>query len=352
MEIESIKLLTYSRFDIIPKIMYTKSRIKSIDSDYFLNVYKSVIWRTSSFSREKHDFKQYITSFNLLIDSMNKSGFDKSISKVPFITLTYNSDLIKDHIHICNGVHRTGVSIAMGNKVYLEKVNMISVELSSYINWRNQVPKKILSHMAIEYSKLKTNTCLIVTYYEKIKDEDLFHNIIHEYGHVVYGNYTELNKTGTLNLIKELGLSNECDLKSFNNSGYFGIRKVYLIETEHIQELKEEIKEIKTTFITTNHKITVDASKLVFNDNSVDRLNNKISNNTDEIDIILDKFKEDIEETNKDLDDYCIVGSLPKFLLEQSKEFKMEFVYLKTGYDDIIYDPKNHFYYKGIKFNI
>ena len=356
MEIEAIKLLTYSRFDLVTRIMYVKSYIKNLDTTYFLNVYKEGMWAGGFYfvgdDGNKNNFKDFIDAFDSLIDSMVKSGFDRSISKIPFITMNYDSKLISKHIHIVNGAHRTSTSIVMGGNVYLRPVNRRRVNADTYDLLMKELPRKILDHMAIEYSKLKTNTFLMVTLHETVHDLNLINNICNKYGHLVYQNSTNLTKTGTLNLIEELNLSDELNLESFDNSGYFGIRKVYLIETDYIQELKEEIKEIKTTFITTKHKITVDASKLVFNENSVDRLNNNISNNTNEIDIILDKFKEDIEKTNGDLDDYCIVGSLPKFLLGQSKEFKMEFVSLKTGYDDMIYNPKNHFYYRGIKFSI
>ena len=154
---------------------------------------------------------------------------------------------------------------------------------------------------------------------------------------------------------------------------------VFLVEFNSVQDAIDAKKEIRSIFGIGNHSVhvndthdeTIRLSQYLFNDEGIHFLNNKESNN-EYLDICLNKFKQIISSNNLNIDDYCITGSSTLCAygvrdfndldyLHRSKELTDDKDLIHShnnygiglydvNYDEIIYNPNNHFYYNGVKF--
>ena len=155
--------------------------------------------------------------------------------------------------------------------------------------------------------------------------------------------------------------------------------RVYLIECESLEKTKELKKELRTMFkdhnaIHTNdtHDEAINIAKIVFVQNSINFLNTakyKFFSNFNEF---FYKFKNWVK--NKESEFFCIDGSavlsaygirdcndldilhhkydseINELKSEKIESQNKEIKFHNKNISDIIFDPKNHFYFKGIKF--
>lgn len=386
---DSHDLITHTRFDVIIKYMYAKAIKEGYNTTYFHDVYKEHLRLWNGFKEynnpEKNTFEAFDNTFKKLISDIGSDGFDPSISKIPLHNGKY----------LLNGAHRLASALAHNAKVHcFDGVNGKDgmTECSYHLFKRLGLNQDYCDRTAIEYAKLKSSTHMVFIFPAAKGGIDKVVNILEKYGRVVYDRKVSLNETGAFNLMRELYLGEPWagNYKS-NFNGFRHKQRLcypnyettsgFLVEFDGLEasvKAKDEIRSLynigkHSVHINDTHEETIRLSKLIFNKNSVHHLNNAKTVNYTVFDSCLTGFKNKINEMGLDIDDYCIGGSSPlsayglregndlDYLHFDPTEIKdsADLIHSHNAYgvgkyhldrDEIIYNPDNHFYYRGIKF--
>lgn len=156
---------------------------------------------------------------------------------------------------------------------------------------------------------------------------------------------------------------------------------IFLVEFDSIEQSVRAKEEIRNRFnigkhsvhINDTHEQTVRLSQCLFNENSIKFMCDSIPSNYIKFDGLLNKFKKYIQDNNLDIDEYAVTASsiLSIYGLREGKD--LDYIHTKTSavlnlgediqshnsygigmydinYDDIIHNPDNHFYSRGVKF--
>jgi hypothetical protein len=378
-------LISTYRFDLIIKYLYSKSIINNYKTSYFKDMYKEHLYKWNGFKEydnpNKNTFEDYDNEFNNIIESI-KNGFDPNISLVPIV----------DNKYIVNGSHRVAACLSLNKNVNCRESFEIS-DGQKDCSWislfsRLDISKSFSDRVALEYAMLKSNTFLVTLFPSANNNYQQPLDILNKIGKVFYYKSINFSKNGPLNLMKQLYLDEEW-ATAYNGLGYITKRDlcftteqptyVFLVEFNSVQDAIDAKKEIRNIFNIGNHSVhvndthdeTIRLSQYLFNDEGIHFLNNKESNNQD-LDICLNEFKQIISSNNLNIDDYCITGSsilcaygVRDFndldYLHSSKEVRDDKDLIHShnnygiglyhlDYDEIIYNPNNHFYYNGVKF--
>jgi hypothetical protein len=392
-KINSIELINHTRFDVIIKYMYAKAITEGYDTEYFREIYKEHIRLWNGFKEynnpEKNSFEAFDSVFKELIQIIGKVGFVKSISQIP----------VHNSIYPLNGAHRLASALATNRYVYtVDGVNGVDGQLDcGYKFFRNLgLSNTISDRTAIEYAKLKNNTHMVFIF-PAAKDElDKVVKVISKYGRIFYDKKVTLNQIGSFNLMRELYLDEPWAGNFQSNFSGFRHKQSlcypnynpttgFLVEFDTLEnavKAKDEIRAIynigkHSVHINDTHEETVRLAKLMFNDNSVHHLNNANTVNYESFDKCIIDFKRIINELDLDIDDYCIGGSSPLSAYGLREGNDLDYLHFKDDgniielhdyrnlihshnkygvsryhldRDEIIYNPDNHFYYRGVKF--
>jgi hypothetical protein len=398
-----LDLVTPMRIDIMAKYIYAKSRELGVESMWPLEVYENhlKVWNGCIEIEDhgarisKHNFLEYLNSFNLLLDSVKKNGFCDSFSIIPVGSTC-----------IVNGGHRVAACLLYNKSVLGEPVQEQGVFASaSYLKKRTKftpegLKEKYLDAMALQYCELKQNTYMIFMFpcidWCSIDGVDS-DAILNTFGSIVYKKTIKLSENGLLNLTK-LMHKNARWLGDYNNN-FVGARRyirkiksltedtnkiaVYLFECPHLELVyacKNKICELFKIgswpiYISNNHKETVALAQAVFNRNSICFLNEARQKFCKNFERYLSKFKIFLQAHIAFPECFC-VGSDAVLSAYGMKDCDvLEFIhhgyddvqllagkyvryhscnkdlkYYSEIKDDIIFNPENHFYYNNLKF--
>jgi len=394
------ELLSTTRFDLIVKYLYAKSYKNGYETDYFLDMYKHHLKIWNNFKEynnpKKNSFEAFKDIFEELIDDITANGFNGDVSTIPVVGN-----------NILNGSHRVASSLLNNNDlVCVNGVNGKDGQLDC--GWemfkRLGFKPEYADRVALEYTKLKTNTHIVTlfptaTSRGRIKEVQ---SILNQYTKVFYSKTIPLSKLGLFNLMREFYHGEGW---AGNHPHYSGFRAktkecyqgeghtiVYLCEFNSLPDtvkVKELIRGLyhvgkHSVHINDTHEETIRIAKSVFNDNSVHFLNNNKSVGLDsnfttvnqkyfqKFETNLNKYKNYFIKSGLDIDDYCISASstLSIYGLREGNDIdyihhgerKIEVNPLISShnsygvelypynYDEIIYNPKHHFYTRGVKF--
>ena len=379
-------LLTTFRFDIIIKYIYGKYIVNAYNTDYFKNIYKEHLRVWNGFKEynnpNKNTFEAFDDTYRRLINDLS-NGFDGTKSKIPLM----------DKKWVLNGAHRMGAALV--NNVDVECVagtnGVDGVKDCSYRLFKNLgLDDKYMDRTTIEYAKLKPNTRMVFLFPSANGKIDKVLQILNTLGKIFCYKSVALSYTGAFNLMRELYLE-ETWVGNFNSnfSGYRHKQKLcypdynptygFLVEFDDIDSslrAKEAIRDLykigkHSVHINDTHEETVRLSKLIFNENSIHHLNNMKLVNYVKFENCLQEFKNQF--TDKDIDDYCVTASStlsayglregsdldylhsnPKILIDTNGLIHSHNDYGIGRYhldrDEIIHNPENHFYHRGVKF--
>jgi hypothetical protein len=388
-KINALKLVTPLRFDVTIKYLYAQSIVKGYNCNFFLEAYKRHLWIWNKFKEydnpNKKCFEDFNSTFIDIINSFKNSGFNPNISKIPTLQNKY----------ILNGSHRLAAALACD--VDVEIKNSISkadgqFDCSYKFFQKLNLENKYFDIASLEYTKLKNNSFLIFIFPSAIGHRNELEDIILRNSNIFYKKEIQLNKNGSLNLIKCL-YQGEMWGGNYSN-GFVGFKekqsfcftnntplKVYLVDFESLKaavETKEKIRSLykigkHSVHINDTHEQTRRLAKIVFNKNSLHHLNNQKSSNFKIFNKWINNFKTFLCDENLDIDEYCITASstLSAYGLREAKDIDYLHHNLKTisiaqnpinthneygegryhlSRNDIIFNPENHFYYNGLKF--
>jgi len=366
------EFLKSSRIDLIPKIWYIKNKEEKINADFFVKMYLEHIRAFNSFNenhkRAKEDF---LEDFNKLIDSIKKIGFKKEKA----IPSTKNLVAI-------DGSHRLASSIVLDKKVYIEKFENLEGPNYNYKYFKKRgILEPILEEIIFKYFKFKDGKELYLCIFwgssiKKLDKKEIERELKKEKIDVIYSKEVNLTEKGKKNLVITC-YENESWMDKKNNfSG--ALRKVapcfkdsnkirfYLLETKNKDDIIKFKRKIRERLNMGNHSLhtsdtyeeTRNLCNILLNKNSLFFINHGEKMILPEV---LDK------EELKEKMDFVVTSSyvLEKFGIRKAEDIdyivdKNEQIkglgsnhnhyFSPEEIKELIYNPKNFFRFRGIKF--
>ncbi len=376
-----------NRFDLPMKYLYAKFREYNIKSKFGLNIYKEHLSVWNGFKEynrpEKNTFEAFKLEFDNILDSIKNSGFDGNRSKI----------VIDSNNKLLNGSHRTvGCTLHNKNAEFFvgEKYKDGQLDCGYKMFEQLGLDSFYMDAAAYELCHLNKNLFVVSLFPSAIGNDDLVESILSSNGSIAYRKIVNLNTNGAFNLMRQMYYGEEWAGNVHNN--YQGFRdkanlcftnensmRVYLVEFDDLSktvEVKNKIRDIykisnHSVHINDTHEETIRLARVLFNENSIHYMNNAKLQYFHKFENLLQYFKSWISNNSFNVEDYCITASSVLSIyglregddldyLHKGKEIDGHNVIhshneygvgkYSTEIDDIIYNPKNHFYYNDIKF--
>ena len=379
-----VTLLLTQRFDLMAKYIYVKYKIYELQTEFHKDLYREHIRTFNNFKEvdnNKNNEKDFFDAFDKLINDMKKNGYDK---KYP-IPLGSNKVLK-------NGAHRLMTSYFLKLE---PEISILNENVPDFYNYefflqREKFPlsRDYSDFMALECIKLNPNLRSMIIYpnCSTPRNLNIIKKIIQNFGVIYYEKSVQLSDNGLNNLINEQYRGEEWIGGMFPKFGQGGkyqrcrgkgkihilLIHLYDISLDNLKKLKEECrKKFKlgkhSLHITDFQEDTFRVSSSLLNNNSVFYLNQgtyNFSNNTKKL---LECY---FKEVNGN-ENFCITSGiiLELFGLRNSKDLdylhkedldlnlsnisphKDEWLkYYSMNKENIIFNPKNYFYFNGHKF--
>ena len=390
-----MEYITPNRFDLIAKYLYIKYYNKEYKSKFYLDLYKNhieVFNKSWEYPGTKKNIEDFLNSFDKLIKSLRDNGYNKDFP----IIIGKNGVII-------NGVHRLMICKYYNIKPIIQLSDKNGCETYHYdffLNrnnyWRrdNEIYQNLdriyTDTMALEYVKIKNNIRSIVFYpiiYNKIGvNGKQINSLISNYGYLYYKKTIKLSKNGFRNLLKEM-YRGEGWIGGLFPNNYHCREKLdvcyhdspvefYLVEFKDIGNIVEFKSKLRDIFKIGKHSVhipdnqidTFRISSSLLNNNSIHFLNNSNINSVSPRFTSLIQYFNKLKQSNVD---FCITSSiiLEMYSLRDAKDIdylhrdNMEINinnfgchkgswlnYYHIPKEEIIYNPKYHFYFNGFKF--
>ncbi len=377
------KLISPNRFDLIAKYIYIKFKDKKVNSSFYYELYHAHMKTFNNcweYPGTKTNIEEFITAFDKLIDSIEKDGFDKNFP----IPLGVNNIIV-------NGAHRLIASYYY-NKVpwfVRERKRATSYNYMFFLN-RKQFPnldRFYSDYMALEYVKLNPQIRCMIVYPNvyHLNKLGIIKQIINKYGYLYYDKEIDLNEKGQNNLIKELyrgerwigglfprAITGKTPLVKGNNPTVLLL--IHMNDLSKLVEMKNKCRALFNKGKESLHMSdfthdTFRISASLLNKNSVHFLNNGTNDISYKSKLLLTNYFKKIGKNNED---FCLTSSLIMemyglreakdidYLQKDDNKLFLEKTGLHSGKwltyyhkhkDEIIYNPKYHFYFNGFKFS-
>jgi len=212
--------------------------------------------------------------------------------------------------------------------------------------------------------------------------------LLNNYGSLVYGKKIPWNNNGPLNFVRQLYLGEEWGLDWPQNFAGFAQKAklcytstapmiaFLFVPNEGVNpvSLKEEIRSLfgcgkHSCHINDTHEETMRIARVYFNNNSLHHVNNAKYVYWHRFQPQFEYYKNFIKENNLDPEKYCVTASsvLSLYGLREGQDLDYlhdwgeigghddihshnnEIEKYTTTRDDILYNPKNHFWHDGVK---
>jgi len=372
-----------SRFDLIYKILYVLSKKKpSGVQEFYRKIYIEHIRAFNNFYEcepLKNSPEAFVDSFDQLVESIEKNGYDKT--PIP----------IRENGNLANAAHRLACCVAMDIDVTTE-----IVDYQHDFNWlffeKQGISKSVADFGALNYVELNKNAYIVNIFPVMPKKYDKkIESILEQYGFIYYRKELKLGINACINL-KKINYGKEQWIGNYQNK-FAGLRdhaeksmghnqnplRVYVFVCDNIEKIIEAKKEIRSILNIGNFSIhindfreeAIELAQVYFNENSFFLLNARhylyINEKNDKF---IDEFKNYVNQNDYDINEFCAGGSAPLgiFGIRENRDFDFLHIpnkingtdivsshesYLKNyprTKTDIILNPENHFYFKGIKF--
>jgi hypothetical protein len=387
---DALDLLTPARFDIPAKLIYARHWHRGVNASWARALYDEHIrvWN-GHFEAEprKRGSDRFVASFHALLGSIRGRGFDPSLGPVP----------VGETASPINGGHRIAACILYGQRVVCQQhpERLPSHNYDSYF-FRERcrhgsLSESMLDAIAAEYCRLKANTYVAVVFPSAVGNHRLVRDVLSRHGDLVYEKSLRLAGHGPTNLVRLL-YSGEPWLGS-NEDAFAGARakaracfasshptRIFVLEAPDRRAMARAKKAIRELFRVGNHSIhitdahaeTVRIAETLFNANGVRLLERRRVSSLPRLERLLDELSAWFRRHGLDPEDFCIGGSgtLAAYGLRDCRDLDLlhktategirpptgigsHHAYLKyypLAKDEIIYDPGNHFRYRGVKF--
>lgn len=380
LELDASSLLTNTRLDLAFKLIFLDECENNYS--YAEDMYKAHLKAVSlgSFSEPgneaKNSFENYVKTFHDINFSICKKGFDENKSLVPLS--------IKGHC--LNGSHRVASSIKANKKIKAIKL-MVSEDIYDYKLFLDRGVERSKVEQAVNKFIEYTKNTYIAFVWPSAKGQS---EIINMFDNVIYEKDVSLSYNGAHNLLSFLYKGEKW--LGDRKEGYKGVIgkqiecfpnydpvKVIVFQSESLNkvlQIKEKVRKIynigkHSIHITDTKEEADEISKLVFNENGLHFLNNAIPTKYDNTYESIELFKKYADENDISIDDTVIDSGMVLSLygiressdidfLNKKKQSRSlnnyieshdsELRYHKVLKEDLIYNPKFHFQFSGVKF--
>jgi len=385
--VDARNFLSSNRIDVVAKIIYCEYFLNITPTKFNRMFYYIHLKKWKNFKGKdsfKKNFHDYENEFKKIILSIKKNGFDTEKSIIP----------IDKTNKIIDGSHRLAASIVLDKKINISKflVNSPSVTIDRFINKFNFKNANLIDYLISNFIKYNQNLRIFTLFPVRDKkfDEKTF-SIIENYGDIIIRK--KFNVSTILNgfnicrtLYRGAEWIGNIDNKykgalwkaknCFNNTD--GIIELILFNPskeeygtpKNLKKIKEVIRKLYNIHYHSIHSSdnqfeTINYSKIFFHPNTQlfsQKRKNYFSGN-------FEKFLENLDLDNLDCSKFVFSGStvmaalglrdpkdidafhsknytLPKLVSSHNSQIK----FLNIQIDEIIFDPRNFFFYMGFKF--
>ena len=377
--IPSSQLLTYNRFDLGLKLAYLS--YKNLLPELATEIYKHDI-RSQTLGKfeeygneEKSSFEVYVDHFNKTFNDIDENGFDENKTLIP---LSVKGSIL-------NGAHRVASAIFLGKDVVCVQTDLdeISPDYQYFID-RN-VPEHILDIGAVCFCDYAKSTYLAFLWPSGRDNYDQTESL---FPNVVYKKNITLNSNGGLNLLIELYKhmdwvgsaennfpgAHQKLMECFTDFSAFTIILFQCESLEKVQEIKKQVRDINkigfsSVHITDTIQEVSRISRLVFNQNGLHFLNYampyKFTTSVQMVESLFplgkDLLKNLVLDGSMTLSIYGLRSARDidylsdKVIFVPKGNFELEphdsqLEFHKVEKHELIYNPKYHFEYLGVKF--
>ena len=379
-KVEPQKLLTANRLDIGFKLSYLdlKNANKILAEKIYFEDIKSQ--SLGSFiepgNLKKNRFDNFKNSFQKILENLDKNGFDRDITIIP-LSLCGS---------ILNGAHRLSSALFLGISVWSihTKLPKISCDYSYF--YKRAMPIEFIEIGVSKWLEYSEDVYLAFLWPSGLQNwskvEKLFPNIIYKKKlslsfqgafNLLYMCYKHMDWVGCIENkfhgIKQKRLEcfpNSLDLKIILFQEKGGLKKV--------QQIKDKIREINgigysSIHITDSKKEVIELTNILLNENALNFINYS-KNITKDHTKIFEKLTKFVLDNKLSLNDILIDGSfvLELYGFRESKDLDVIFSdtvdkkickrwgdrdhqlqYHDKKKHDLIYNPRNFFYFNGFK---
>tara|TARA_Y100000816_G_scaffold292518_1_gene288249 strand:+ start:1726 stop:3570 length:1845 start_codon:yes stop_codon:yes gene_type:complete len=379
-------LVNTKRFDILIKLHYARLKKK--------NVAKT--WRDFTYSKHV----RHITGPSEKVveyDGTGKEGeskffevFDKLINSKIKDFLPVLTD--KNYV-LMDGSHRASVAIINNDLIKTGNFDVQAKNNANYSFFLNRngknpgLPEIILDEAAIDAIRFKKGLRIVLLFPSVISKKFAI-DYLKSNCEIIYNKTMIINRAGGREILKETYLGHSIihygsDLleqkieNCFISKGPLTVLLIQNFDLKSINQVKDDIRKHysighDSIHITDSDDELSRVSKILFNNNSIDLINAQIDLDKNTQNLILN-FRNWIELNNLNSEDFVIGGSallglmgcrkindidfhyaknytkLPKYP-ENIQDHSSQIKYYLNNVDDLIYDPRNYFWYMGLKF--
>lgn len=377
-EIKTLKakdLLNHTRFDLAFKLLYLEMKNKNVK--FTKEIYKDHIRAfslgkfTEPGNEEKNSFHKFVEEFSKTFEDIKVNGFDINKTLIPLSET--NSAL--------DGAHRISSAIYLHKKVNcISLARMTDVYDYKFFYSRN-VPSEMLDVVATKFVEYADKVYVAFLWPTAQGHDDKIEKVI---PNIVYRKEMTLTSNGAHNLLSQIyygeewlgsveddfrgsqGKLVEC-FKSFEPVRIIAFQADSLDEVLVIKDKVREIFNVgkHSIHITDTKEEAIRVARVVFNDNSIHFLNYAKPNRYISTHKKIDKFKEFIVKNELDINDVVLDSGivLSAYGLRESSDIdyfvddneKLKYHDEELEYHDeekleLIYNPKNYFYFNDLKF--
>ena len=379
------QLLTSARFDIPAKYIYARCYLLGAATGWARHLYDRHLMAFNDYHEDdgsgKHGINAFIRAFESLIDSIAEEGFQDSVSFVP---------IDRNHVAI-DGGHRIAACLALDQPLMALMIDCDGPRYDHTFFKGRGLPGPASDHIAQTFCELHEDAYIVMVFPAAEGKTDRIRTLLNEAGDVCYEKRLHLKNNGPLNLIREI-YRDEQWLGTWED-GFKGAQykagecfrgiaplRIFLLNCGNPDMLPVVKEKIRKLYGIGNHSVhindtreeTVRLARVLFNANSVHFLNHARQVYFPNFYELVDRYKGwlDAKETDGSL--FCVDGSSVMALYGIREARDLDFIHFHgdeqvTGIDridshnselhhhvvskeELIFDPKNHFFWNNIKF--
>jgi hypothetical protein len=373
-----------NRFDIYIKHIYARYRELGVGCAWPKELYLEHLRIFNQYFENdgsgKCGKRAFLSSFDAVLDSVKGHGYlageeavSVGVDRVPL-----------------NGAHRVTACLLYNKQVRIEQQNVTGSKYDYEWFRRYGLTSNWADPAALEYCRLNNDAIIVFIYPAAKGKQREVREILDSAGKIFYEKDISFTKTGQVRLMRQV-YAREKWLGNWMD-GFVGARrkagwcftsdepvKVYVIKSNVDAMLNAKLRvrdlfqvENNSMHSTDTHEECLRLAQQLFNDNSINFLNHASATRCKTYEMLIAEFKAWMSENNLDPELFCIDGSavMSAYGIRDARDLdyihygnelincdrpgignhNTELRFHPVSKDNIIFDPKNHFYYDGIKY--
>lgn len=372
------KLLTWNRFDLGFKLFYLENIDRAPEISKL--VYKEDIRVQTQGTyveygnNSKNSFSKYEEDFLSIKSAISSEGFDSEKSLLP---LSLDGSIV-------NGAHRLACSIITGAEVDCFRTEQNTMLCTYEYFYNNNVPEFILDIAANTFIEYSENVYIAFLWPSGSRNLSMSEAL---FDSVVYKKKMDLTATGAFNLLVELykhmdwvgsplksypGIKQKM-LECFSEKGEVSVIVFQSESIDNVRLIKQKVRDINgigfsSIHITDDCEEAIRISRLIFSKNGLHFINNANPFRYSAAEEI-DNFARVMEVNGFSFKDFALDGSVLLSLYGIRKHADIDYIAIsgielpkpyekrsaeqmcfhEFAAEDLLYDPRNFFYFRGVK---